>query len=154
VPELEIAADRAQRGMHSAYNMRVFAYDADFEPTGKLKVLVVGNSFSRDWANVLLESRYGDGISLSYIADARAHADLTRRMKEADVIFYSRVLPSDVPQVDGTTAKLWVVGTKSFGASNGIFYNHRGDDYYAQRTPLEEGVMAQNEALERDWGGR
>jgi hypothetical protein len=51
-------------------------------------------------------------------------------------------------------AKLWVVGTKNFGTSNGIFYNHRGDDYYAQRTPMEKGYMERNEARKHDWGGR
>ena len=50
--------------------------------------------------------------------------------------------------------ELWAVGTKNFGTNNGIFYNHRGDDYLEQRTPMQAGTHEENDALRRMWGDR
>ncbi|HSY24831.1 MAG TPA: acyltransferase [Polyangiaceae bacterium] len=154
VPELDIVAAHVQQGMHAAYNHRIYEYDRAFPGTDKVKVLVVGNSFGRDWTNVLLESKYAANIAISYTDDPNSCPDFTRRAKEADVIFYSETPRSTVRLADDLVAKLWVVGTKNFGVSNGAIYNHRGGDYFAQRARLGHDVLAQNEALKRDWGGR
>jgi peptidoglycan/LPS O-acetylase OafA/YrhL len=158
VPELDIAAGHVERGMHAAYNDRIYEYDTGFRGTGKVKVLVVGNSFSRDWANVLLESKYATDIAISYTDSPNACPDFAQRAKEADVIFYSETRRSTLLSTgelgDDVIAKLWVVGTKNFGVSNGPIYNHHGGDDYAQRTRLDRRFLLQNEALKGDWGGR
>ena len=154
VPELDIAAAHVQRGMHAAYNHRIYEYDTSFRRTDKVKVLVVGNSFSRDWTNVLLESKYATNITISYTDDPNSCPDFTQRAKEADVVFYSETRRTAVRLADDVMAKLWVIGTKNFGVSNGAIYNHHGGDYYAQRARLDRSFLVQNEALKSDWGGR
>ena len=154
VPELDIVAAHVQQGMHAAYNHRIYEYDRSFPETDKVKVLVVGNSFSRDWSNVLLESNYAANIAISYTDDPSSCPDFTQRAREADVVFYSETRRSTLRLADDVIAKLWVVGTKNFGVSNGAVYNHQGGDYYAQRTRLDRRFLAQNEALKRDWSAR
>ena len=58
VPELNIIKGESHRGMFAEYSDRIYSYDKDFVGHDKINVFVVGNSFARDWANVLLESEY------------------------------------------------------------------------------------------------
>lgn len=55
VPELDITANNVHRGMHSEYCDRVYSWNKPFSNDSKKKILVVGNSFGRDWANILYE---------------------------------------------------------------------------------------------------
>jgi peptidoglycan/LPS O-acetylase OafA/YrhL len=155
VPELDIQQRDAKRQMHAQYNSRVFAYDRPFEATtGQVKVLVIGNSFARDWANVLLESRFAPQLALSYVPDPFTQVDMAGRISEAEVIFYSTAVRETVQRLGIDETKLWVVGTKNFGTSMGYFYNRRGAGYFQQRTPLEGGYWESNQRLRRAWGDR
>jgi peptidoglycan/LPS O-acetylase OafA/YrhL len=155
VPELDIEQRAATRQMHARYNSRVFAYDRPFEATGgKVKVLVIGNSFARDWANVLLESRFAPQLALSYVPDPLTQSDMAARLAEAEVIFYSTALRETVQLWGIDESKLWVVGTKNFGTSMGYFYNRQGAGYFQQRTPLEDGYWESNQRLLQAWGDR
>lgn len=155
VPELGITKTDAIRGIHAKYNARIFAYDKQFSGSaGSLKVLVIGNSFGRDWANVLLESRFQNSIDLSYIADPLSHPEFQSRATTADIIFFSTATREGVARLGMDMAKLYVVGTKNFGANNGYFYNYSGDDYFAQRTFMEPGTLEYNEKLMQWWGDR
>ena len=43
--------------MHAEYVDRIYEYDVDFpEENGKINVMLIGNSFARDFGNILLES--------------------------------------------------------------------------------------------------
>jgi len=154
LPELGIAKENAERGIHSKYNGRNRAYDKNFESTDKTKVLVIGNSFARDWINVLLESKFSDRLEIAYIAEPDQNADLELRANQADVIFYSTPKINFPQQLGIPESKLWAIGTKNFGTSNGIFYNYRGEGYYQQRTAMEKGYLEKNEELLEGWGGR
>ena len=86
VPELYVQMNNVHRNMHAEYVDRIFTYDKDF-PTadnGKINVLVIGNSFARDWGNILLESEMSDKINLSYIYNN--DEKYTERIKQADYI--------------------------------------------------------------------
>ena len=87
VPELNISTNSAHRGMHGEYCDRIYNYDKDFpkKDNGKLNVLVVGISYGRDMANVILESKYKDSINLSYIF--KWNEKQAYRVKDADYIF-------------------------------------------------------------------
>jgi hypothetical protein len=152
VPELEITTARIERNMHAVYNTRVRDYDRPFSPTQLVKVLVVGNSFGRDWANVLFQSRYRDSFELSYLENQDNHAELLRRAAAADVVFYSTPDREEVRRIGLDESKIWAVGTKSFGISSGFFYNYRGNGYCAQRTPLEPGFFELNVKYRNEWG--
>jgi peptidoglycan/LPS O-acetylase OafA/YrhL len=156
VPELGITKQEAVRGMHAKYNSRIRDYDNNFESAHKSKVLIIGDSFARDWANVLLESKYAKDLEISYVEDPFHHEQIIKdRTQKADVIFYSPPALDQVQALGLPKVKLWAIGTKNFGASNGIFYNHRkNEEYYKQRTFMVGGVLQQNMAFEQEWGSR
>ena len=57
IPELDIDKNNVHRNMHAEYVDRIYEYDVDFpEENGKINVMLIGNSFARDFGNILLES--------------------------------------------------------------------------------------------------
>jgi peptidoglycan/LPS O-acetylase OafA/YrhL len=156
IPELGVTAANIERGIHKKYNQRIYDYDYDFnsELVGRHKILVIGNSFARDWANVLLESQISDKIQISYVNNLGSYDAYKSRLDEADVIFYSTPSQDDVRKYKLPESKLWAVGTKNFGVNNGIFYNRKGPGYYEQRTPMEEGYLKISETMRGYWKGR
>jgi len=156
VPELGISQGNVERGVHSAYNSRVHDFNKDFDDAPGVKVLVLGNSFARDWSNVLLESKYKDEINISYmdnILHPRNRESLNRRLNAADIVFYASGVGS-LDRFDFDTSKVVVVGTKRFGMSNGIFYNYRGKDYFGQRASMLPHYLELNERMKQDYGER
>ena len=157
VPELDIRMDDAHVKMHAEYVDRIYSYDKDFPAAnGRINVLAVGNSFTRDWCNVLLESVMADSINLSYVE----FLDTTdmRRVRRADYIFfygYRRGLPrwlwDDIdPQAEG-----WGIGTKNFGKSNGrIYRNRHRADYYSQTVRVVEDYLEENRRMAAEWKDR
>lgn len=93
VPELEISASDIHRGIHAEYNNRVYSYDHDFESgnSGKIKVLAIGDSFARDWVNILLESPVADSLEISYFypIDNYSIEELSQRIDAAEYVFYA-----------------------------------------------------------------
>jgi peptidoglycan/LPS O-acetylase OafA/YrhL len=159
VPELGIVTSSVRRNMHGQYNARIYQHDRGFSDSGRIKVLVVGDSFARDWANVLLESEHHEQIELSYVPDIHECRKVPDRFRRAQYVFFSRAAKAQVDailQEHGIgSEKVWNVGTKNFGVSNGIFYNRRGcADYCCQRTEMENGTLEENAELRRQWGGR
>ena len=56
VPELGVQKGSAHRGMHAEYGDRPYDWNHDFTQEDKIKILVIGNSYGRDWANILLKN--------------------------------------------------------------------------------------------------
>jgi peptidoglycan/LPS O-acetylase OafA/YrhL len=154
VPELGISASGASDISHSDYNARIWRYDKPFAPSDRTRVLIVGNSFARDWANVLLESDHARDIEISYVFNADVHPEFHDRAADADVIFFSSCSTRDVDALGVQSADAYGVGPKNFGASSGIFYNYRGNDYFGQRTQMLPGILEHDTALKHDWGNR
>lgn len=145
VPELGLTMGDAGSGIHARYNDRIHDLNRPFatEASAPLRVLVVGNSFGRDWANVLLESRFGDRLEVSYTTSLAD--DPGGRVAAADVIFLESRSREEVEDLGEARSKVWVVGTKNFGLSNGVFYNRRGsEDYCDQRATPEDGYVESN----------
>jgi peptidoglycan/LPS O-acetylase OafA/YrhL len=159
VPELDIKKNEIYVKMHESYNSRVFNLDKNFTSDNKVKVLIVGNSFARDWANVLLESKYKDSIEISYLVNLDSSQDAKRRLNEAKYIFFS-ILDLEKFKVEQKkygidVSKVWNVGTKSFGSNNGIFYNKRNSpDYCIQRTSVENQFLKINAQMKNQWKDR
>lgn len=156
VPELDISATHAVRHMHSAYTDRIWAFNRDFSGNGKIRVLVAGNSFGRDWANVLLESPQADRIEISYAFLPGSFDTIRERAKAADIVFYAYGSDeaNDMEKLGIPKEKLWVVGTKNFGASNGRFFNYQGEDYFAQRARIDRAFIETNAAASEEFKGR
>lgn len=152
IPELGISKNQSGRNMHAKYNAKIYDYDKNFKYAEKIKVLVIGNSFARDWVNVLLESKYKNDLDISYIYNPFNHKDLKHRAEESHVVFYSTPDLHDVQKLKIEESKLYAIGTKNYGTSSGIFYNYSGNDYYKQRTLMEKGYLKDNKAMKEVWG--
>lgn len=156
VPELYVRKTEVHGRMFAEYNDRVYQYDKDFskDNQGKINVLVVGNSFARDWCNILLESDVSDKINLSYKYDWDNLA--LKRVQESDYIFvfgHKHNVPATVWKDMKADAGIWGIGTKSFGASNGTIYKKRNkDNYFEQTIKIKDSFFVVNDILKAEWG--
>lgn len=158
VPELNISTSNISKRMHSSYTDRINDYDHDFSNNGYLKVLVVGDSFARDWGNVILEYMNGD-VDLSYIHPYTEQYVQERsiRINDADIIYYAVHPDFDhLPmylQKQYDEGHVYVIGTKSFGESNGIPYNQRNKpDYYSYTVNIDSELIERNERQKEEYG--
>lgn len=153
VPELGVDKTDIHRNMHAEYVDIPYSWDEDFDDDSKIHILVLGDSFGRDFANILNESVYAERIEISYIygADPSKEAD---RVSEADFVFYGASgwnIPDTLNSVPNE--KLYVVGNKSFGNSNGIIYiNRNHEDYFEQRVVMPDDMILHNNALRGIYG--
>lgn len=159
VPELDIRMDNAHRNMHPEYVDRIYQYDTDFpaaEEGKRLNVLVAGNSFARDWGNILLESEMADKINLSYIADF--DENYAKRIRQADYVFvfgWKHHVPGYVWENIRPDAGVWGIGTKTYGLSNGVIYKNRHrPDYFRQTIKINPIFIEINRQLKKDWNGK
>ncbi|MFA5625721.1 MAG: acyltransferase [Bradymonadales bacterium] len=171
VPELGIRRDNrptqlnffsSQSNINIQYNENIRKLDKPF-PTDankasqdlkKTNILILGDSFGRDVANILLESLHHKHIELSYsdlisISDE----DLAQRIHEAKLIFFASDYPDKhfVEKYRLDMNKVWIFGTKDFGISNGIHYNRTIKDYADYRAPMKQNVLQENEKLKSIW---
>ena len=159
IPELDVSMDSVHRNMHGEYVDRIYAYDRDFPASnGRLNVLVVGNSFARDWANILLESAMADRINLSYFFQDKVllfDKQHLERVRQADYIFihnWKHAVPDNVWASLKPGAEVWGIGTKSFGESNGIFYKNRHrPDYFQQTVRIKPYFIRLNNEMKAEW---
>jgi peptidoglycan/LPS O-acetylase OafA/YrhL len=174
VPELGITKSNlpsqlnffsSESNINIQYNEDIRALDKPFSDnnqgigmkSNKVKVLVLGNSFGRDVANVLLESSFKDTIEVRY-SDLRSKSDdeLKSRINNADFIFFGSNYPTKelIAKYNIDMNKVWIVGTKDFGNSNGIHYNRKIENYSNYRTEMKTGVLEENINLKKEWGKR
>ena len=154
VPELDIRVGKADPTAFERYTDRIYQYDQEFaSDSTKKKLLVIGNSFARDFANILLESSLKDSIQLSYHYGIK-DCPLTR-IRQCDRIYFfgwKHEVPDMVWQNLKQGADVWGIGTKNHGTSNGIFYKNRlRSDYFAQRTTIHKDYHAVNLMLKEEW---
>lgn len=140
VPELDVFKNNVHRGMHAEYNDRVYNMDRDFSDDGRIKVLVVGNSFARDWVNVLLESDIADSLDISYVSTNQLSKKHAARIDKADYVFsvastkiHDNAFDDLIDRFISQDAPWYGIGTKQYGDSNGNIYSKRNSaDYYSQ----------------------
>lgn len=154
VPELDIYEGSADPTAFERYTDRIYQYDREFSSdASRKKILVIGNSFARDFANILLESPQCDSIQLSYhygIEDCPIS-----RVRHCDRIYFfgwKHQVPDAIWQNLKQGADVWGIGTKNHGTSNGIFYKNRHcSDYFTQRTTIREDFHTVNRMLKAEW---
>ena len=156
IPELDIQEGVTDPKIFEQYTDRIYQYDHEFSQEYPVrKVLVIGNSFARDFANILLESPIKDSIQLSYhygIEDCPLS-----RVRECDRIYFFG-WKHDVPEAVWKNlkqgAEVWGIGSKNHGTSNGIFYKYRHrSDYYSQRTTFRKEFHIVNRLFKEEWQG-
>ncbi|MFK7878421.1 acyltransferase family protein [Roseobacter sp.] len=120
-------------GMHITYNHRISGFNAErFDPAAGTKVLIVGNSQARDFANIFLEVKvkkeaqliYRSGFALCDYANLPA-SDVAL-VQQADIVFFPIVDLSAACQNLLTTGQaeadnIVFVGPKHFGYNLNAF---------------------------------
>ncbi|MBR3576268.1 MAG: acyltransferase [Clostridia bacterium] len=153
VPELSISLDNITRNIHGQYCDRIYSYDKDFPENDKLNVMVIGNSFARDWANILLESEMADKVNISYSFSMEER--IIPRIVESDYVFiFSSSENHRNILIDlASEEKVWAIGTKNFGESNDYFYLRRFSEGYFDSTVMPDSkTLSENEKLKNLWG--
>ena len=163
VPELDIDVSNVHRDMHAEYNDKVFEKDVDFSGDERKKVLVIGNSFGRDFVNILCESQISDELDISYIYKEPLNCEFNdqnvERIKKSDYVFVfmnKTDLPDYFWSVKKDECKVFGIGTKTFGQSNGAIYIKRlwlkPDDYYNQTIIPNKAYERLNDEWSASWG--
>lgn len=157
IPELSVTKDNVHRGMFAEYCDRIYNYkEYPAEDNGKINVLVEGVSFGRDFANVILESSYRDSVNLVYVFKWSETRNIQQLVSKADYIFtfsYKSQVPNDVWNNMKIDAIIKGIGTKNFGACNGIIYRRRfNSDYLCQYIDMVDGYNELNELWRSEWG--
>ena len=165
VPELGISVQDRHRRLNVEYTERGYQYDLPFVSSDKPHWLVVGNSFGRDFVNVILESRIADDVEVSFTDDI-GKAGMDERLAAADLVFvarrgYNRRFVTDVEvkcwAAGISPERVIVVGDKSFGEHNGHVYVRRGrPDYFEQCVEPLDGsrFLARNKRFREYYGER
>ena len=154
IPELDIQKGVTDPMIFEKYTDRIYQYDREFSQDDyKKKILVIGNSFARDFANILLESTLKDSVQLSYhygIEDCPLS-----RIRKCNRIYYfgwKHNVSATVWQNLKHGAEIWGIGTKNHGTSNGIFYkNRQRKDYFSQRTTIRPDFFSANRLSHEEW---
>lgn len=154
VPEFDISISDNHNWELQEYNARITKlYDKSFQNDNRKKIFVFGDSYGRDWVNIMLEAGIDTSkYDLSYheaLEDSVSYA----RSHQADIIFaatnlkmekYYQLLPLFMNK------KFWRVGHKRFSYCMGPVYNHvfKNDDYFEQRIiePNETKVINAEES--------
>ncbi len=164
VPELGISTSNniaqlieSQSNINIKYNEDIRILNEPFTKTHKVKVLVIGNSFGRDVANIILESSVKDWLELRY-SDLILKSDdeLITRCRNADLIFFGSDYPTEnmKSKYSIDMNKVWVFGLKNFGYCNGIHYNSKIKNYSTYRTSMKTGILERNDDFKNQWAER
>ena len=107
------------------YNERVFQYKRDrFKDENKQHLLVIGNSFGRDFVNMVTETMDVSRTEIVYRDDVTKpisqESDVIRSLaKAADVVVFAsadtRLATNDATYVESCGAQVFFLGTKFFG---------------------------------------
>ena len=136
VPELGVEMGNVTPSMHCDYNEKIYEYNRDFSQIGKARWLITGDSFARDWCNILREAGVEDAVELSY---SRGYN--VQRMKDADVIFKTMgTIPeihqssaeeflTDIERMGISQDKVFIVGGKMFGRIDPVYVSRFYSEY-------------------------
>lgn len=158
IPELDLYVGEDSL-MPESYNNAPHSFNKDFEDNGKKNILVIGDSFGRDWINVLCQAGVDKVMNISYTV--LVDENTKGRLLKADYVFVATFRPffssfnydSIYPQL--FNRKFYRVGLKSFGdVFMGNIYNNRHSEDYFDAT-VEEGksskdINAYEKAIFRD----
>lgn len=156
IPELEVDTNNRHRGIWAEYCDKGYHYDKDFSDSINPKWMVIGNSFGRDFVNIISESEMRNKVDLSYAVNIQDE-EHEKRLKEADIAFISTLglnkeLVNEVRSKLGPNTRLVVVGEKNFGKNNGqVFRKRNSPDYLKSTIALEEGYEERNDVFRMEY---
>ena len=158
VPELDVYMEKPETWEPQRYNARITEmFDKDFVENGKKKIFVWGDSYGRDWVNILIEDHLDSDYNISYHqANDRISV---QRIKDADYVFIASNLRVEtyynlIPHF--MRKRFWHIGHKRYSFCNGKYFNKNkhSKDYYLQ-TDIEPDVTKEmNRELQLLFGER
>lgn len=157
VPELDTYVGKTSDRMHIAYNEEGYQYDKDYISSDKLHWAVVGDSFGRDFVNILREMNIENQVEITYIGkDFIIRSENIKRIKESDLIFRTMTVAPHESSIDdfylytdslGINRNIVViVGSKNFGHCLGQIYAKRNqENYYQSTVTIDNWYFKQND---------
>jgi peptidoglycan/LPS O-acetylase OafA/YrhL len=149
---------------HFQYNEAIRGLDKPFEDSNKPKLLIIGDSFGRDVANIFLENTISKKVDLKYFDIERIIKDnsIIKRWKDADAVVFGANGYIDKEWIlelaayykfDVNLDKVHVFGTKNFGYSNGIYYHdiNSTTDFSNYHVNIRDHVMTVENMLKEEW---
>lgn len=158
VPELDIYTDNIHRGMHAEYCDRVYKMDTPYKDNGKVKIFACGNSFVRDWVNILMESPYADEFDIVYVFGANLSEKDAARIAAADYVFVNAqtktiwAMPDVITSNIRPDAQLIGISVKAYGDTNGNLYNRRSQSDYYDMLVSYQSVADEYHHEQQAWG--
>lgn len=157
--ELYPEVTAASPGLNAKYNQSAFQYDKlPFSNDGRLKILIIGNSFARDIINMMVENSIQARTTISYLsviptclASVPPPKQTQALLDTADIIVYGSLPTSTDCVVDDVrllqlkpNRKVFVVGPKNFGHSLGAVMRIDQSTRYSYRTSVVEEILERN----------
>ena len=154
VPELGVSLKEATKKMHSKYLKRTYKmFNNGYSDNGKYNICAIGNSFMSDFVNILKESSYADSVNLIMAGSySRLSVDI---IQQSDYVFIFDD-PDNIPSFikdNIEPSRIYGIGTKNFGDSNGAIYRQRykSNYYHLSFKPYKEYVQLNN-LWQKKWG--
>lgn len=136
------------------YNSRVFAYKTDhFASQNKLKILVSGDSFGRDFVNMMTETYAGHGMEIIYRDDLGEcvtpnHSNVAEQLfNDADIIVLARLAPTtycamgNISFASERHKKIYYIGTKQFGYNLNWLARLNREDLPGQTNKVQQATV-------------
>lgn len=134
VPELDLYLD-GNNQTPEEYNLAPQNLNVDFKNNGRKNIFVIGDSFGRDWVNILYEAGIDSAFNISY--QMYADKSTKERIAKADYVFVATNRPFfssynyEMVYPDLFNRKFYRVGMKSFDNNFiGNTYAKRGSVSY------------------------
>ena len=148
IPELDLYLG-ANNQTPEEYNSYPFRLNSDFENNERKNILVIGDSFGRDWVNILREAGIDSVYNISY---SMVDVNTRKRIKNADYIFVATNRPFfesynyDEIYPELFSKKFWRVGMKRFcNRFIGNTYCKRDSpDYYGNTGDIDANIKKIN----------
>ena len=152
VPEMGVYVNNPLAIRNTEYIDKIYKLDKPFQ-TDKTKVLIIGNSFARDFACCLLEWPGSANLEISYMFEPTGNDS---RYSQSDYIFFFGH-KDEVPEVIWKNAKnisnIYGIGTKSFGKSFGpVYFQRNSPSYFTSSIPVSQLLKETNDKLKSEWG--
>ena len=153
IPELDVSKEKIEKRKNPQYVDRIYELDRPFSEKDDMKILVIGNSFARDFANVLLESDYSERMDITY---SFSEPSDVLRIAQSDYIFvfgHPDSLTDDFWANVKAKENVFGIGTKNFGECIGQYYKNRNSaDYFAQTGVISGQTIEEENKLIEEWG--
>ena len=163
-PELNSGITEAGRGLNKAFNKRVYQYkNLNFNSETKRHILIVGNSFARDFINMGLENSYFSSGEISYSDEMpfciKEESDLNPTLRNlivmSDYLIYGSSInlkcwKNDIQLLKNMgVKKIIIIGTKNFGWNLNAVMRLEDSKKFAYRAKVLKNIWDENDEMKR-----